>query len=189
MYWFCHISTWIRHRYTCVPHLEPSSLPVPSLWVIPVHQPQASSIVHWTWTGDSFHIWYYTCFNAISQIIPPSPSPIESKRLFYTFLIDLFVLLLLSFKDYFFIFHKSPKLDVSSAPILPQSVACLLIFLILSFAEVFNFNEIQLNYLCHKACLWSAYPLSSRFSPTLFYRSFTVFHFTFRSMIHFEKIL
>ena len=26
--------------------------------------PQASSIVHWTWTGDSFHIWYYTYFNA-----------------------------------------------------------------------------------------------------------------------------
>ena len=24
----------------------PSSLPVPSLWVVPVHQPQASSIVH-----------------------------------------------------------------------------------------------------------------------------------------------
>ena len=34
----------------------PSSLPGPSLWVIPVHQPQASSIVHRTWTGDSFHI-------------------------------------------------------------------------------------------------------------------------------------
>ena len=34
----------------------PSSLPVPSLWVIPVHHPQASSIVHRTWTGDSFHI-------------------------------------------------------------------------------------------------------------------------------------
>ena len=43
----------------------PSSLPIPSLWVIPVRQPQASSIVHRTWTGDSFHIWYYTCFNAI----------------------------------------------------------------------------------------------------------------------------
>ena len=28
LYWFCHISTWIRHRYTCVPHPEPSSLPV-----------------------------------------------------------------------------------------------------------------------------------------------------------------
>ena len=24
----------------------PSSLPIPSLWVVPVHQPQASSIVH-----------------------------------------------------------------------------------------------------------------------------------------------
>ena len=43
----------------------PSSLPVPSLWDVPVHQPQVSSIVHQTWTGNSFHIWYYTCFNAI----------------------------------------------------------------------------------------------------------------------------
>ena len=34
----------------------PSSLPIASLWVVPVHQPQASSIVHQTWTGDSFHI-------------------------------------------------------------------------------------------------------------------------------------
>ena len=33
----------------------PSSLPVPSLWVVPVHQPQASSIVHRAWTGHSFH--------------------------------------------------------------------------------------------------------------------------------------
>ena len=33
----------------------PSSLPIPSLWVMPVHQPQASSIVHRTWTGNSFH--------------------------------------------------------------------------------------------------------------------------------------
>ena len=48
----------------------PSSLPIPSLWVIPVHQPQASSIVHRTWTGDSFHIWYYMCFNAILPNLP-----------------------------------------------------------------------------------------------------------------------
>ena len=34
----------------------PSSLPVPSLWIVPVHQPQASCILHRTWTGDSFLI-------------------------------------------------------------------------------------------------------------------------------------
>ena len=43
----------------------PSSLRIPSLWVVPVHQPQASSIMHLTWTGDSFHLLYYTYFNAI----------------------------------------------------------------------------------------------------------------------------
>ena len=55
----------------------PSSLPIPSLWVVPVHQPQASSIVHQTWTGDSFHIWYYTCFNAI---LPNHPTLSLSQR-------------------------------------------------------------------------------------------------------------
>ena len=60
----------------------PISLPIPSLWVIPVHQPQASCILHRTWTGDSFLIWCCTCFNAI---LPnhPTPPP-QSKRLFYT---------------------------------------------------------------------------------------------------------
>ena len=68
------------------PILNPprTSLPVPSLWVISVHQPQASCILRWTWTGDSFLIWYYTCFNAILPNHPTLPSPTESKRLFYT---------------------------------------------------------------------------------------------------------
>ena len=55
----------------------PSSLPIPSLWVVPVHQPQATSIVHWTWTGDSFPIWYYTYFNAI---LPNHPTLSLSHR-------------------------------------------------------------------------------------------------------------
>ena len=50
----------------------PTFLPIPSLWVIPVHQPQASCILHQTWTGDSFLIWYYTCFNAILPNHPPA---------------------------------------------------------------------------------------------------------------------
>ena len=56
---------------------SPSSLPVPSLWVVSVHQPQASSIMHRTWPGDSFHIWYYTCFNAI---LPNHPTLSLSHR-------------------------------------------------------------------------------------------------------------
>ena len=31
LYWFCHISKWIRHRHTRVPHPEPSSLLPPHL--------------------------------------------------------------------------------------------------------------------------------------------------------------
>ena len=62
----------------------PSSLPIPYLWVVPVHQPQVSSIVHRTWTGDSFIYDIIHVSMPFSQIIPPSPCPTESKRLFYT---------------------------------------------------------------------------------------------------------
>ena len=71
-----HESTMGVHMF---PNLTspPTSLPVPSLWVIPVHQSQASCILHRTWTGDSFHIWYYTCFNAI---LPNHPTLSLSHR-------------------------------------------------------------------------------------------------------------
>ena len=39
LYWFCHISKWIRHRHTCVPHPEPSSLLPPH--TIPLGRPSA----------------------------------------------------------------------------------------------------------------------------------------------------
>ena len=47
LYWFCHTSTWIHHGCTHVPNPEPPSPlpPIPSLWVIPMHQPQASCII------------------------------------------------------------------------------------------------------------------------------------------------
>ena len=54
----------------------PPSRPKPSLWIIPVHQPRASCIMHQTWTGNSLHI-YYTCFNAI---LPYHPTLTLSHR-------------------------------------------------------------------------------------------------------------
>ena len=61
---------------------SPTFLPVPSLWVIPVHQPQGSCIE----PGLVIHFLYDIIHVSMpfSQIIPPSPSPTESKRLFYT---------------------------------------------------------------------------------------------------------
>ena len=64
-------------------NLPPTSLPIPCLWVIPVHQPQASCILHWTWTCDSFLIWYYTCFNAIlPNHRPPRPHRVQKTVLY-----------------------------------------------------------------------------------------------------------
>ena len=56
----------------------PSSLPIPSLYVVPVHQPQASSIVHRTWTGNSFHTWYskqVTCW--VTSVVSDSLQPMD----------------------------------------------------------------------------------------------------------------
>jgi len=55
----------------------PTSLLIPSLWDIPVHQPWAFCIIHQTWTGDSFHIRYYTYFSAI---LPNHPTFALSHR-------------------------------------------------------------------------------------------------------------
>ena len=79
LYWFCHISKWIHHRHTCVPHPEPSSLLPPH--TIPLGRPSAPA-----WSSQyhasnldchSFHIWYYRYFNAI---LPNHPTLSLSHR-------------------------------------------------------------------------------------------------------------
>ena len=77
-----HESTMGIHAFPIL-NSPPISLPVLSLWVIPVHQPQASCILHRTWTGDSFFI-YYTCFNAILPNHSPLPSPRVQRTVLYT---------------------------------------------------------------------------------------------------------
>ena len=56
----------------------PSSLPLPSLWVISVHQSQTSSIMHWTdWWFVSYMILYmFQCHSPKSShllLLPQSP--------------------------------------------------------------------------------------------------------------------
>ena len=79
----CHESAMDLHVF---PILNPplTFLPIPSLWVIPVHQPgalvsciQPGLVI--CFTLDNIHVSMLFC-----QIIPPSPSPLESKSLFYT---------------------------------------------------------------------------------------------------------
>ena len=84
LYWFCHTSACIHTGVHVFPILNPppTSLPIPSFWVIPVHQPQAS-ILYQTWTGDSFLIWYCSCFNAILPNHPPTLSHRVQKTVLY----------------------------------------------------------------------------------------------------------
>ena len=91
--WICLKITYMGVHVFPILNPSPTSLPVPSLWVIPVHQPQASCILHQNWTGDSFLTWYYTCFNAI---LPNHPTLSLSHRVQKTVLYTYTVSLLLS---------------------------------------------------------------------------------------------
>ena len=65
LYWFCHISKWICHRYTCVPHPEPYSLLPPH--TIPLGRPSAPapSIQYRASNLDNFQL--YTARLSISE--------------------------------------------------------------------------------------------------------------------------
>ena len=82
LYWSWHTLTWIRHGRTWAPKHEPPSHLTSSLRIIPVHQPQASCIEH----GLAIHFLHDSIHVSVpfSQIIPPSPSPSESKSPLYT---------------------------------------------------------------------------------------------------------
>ena len=88
LYWFCHISTWIHHRYTHVPDPEPSSLLPPC--TIPLGRPSTrappSILYQCIERGLATHFIYDIIYVSMSfsQIIPPSPSRTKSKRLFHT---------------------------------------------------------------------------------------------------------
>ena len=89
LYWFCHTLTWIHHGCIQAPNPEtPSQLPPPTPYHLSGSSPSSSPKHPVSWIEhrlalhflhDSIHVSM-----PFSQIIPPSPSPSESKSLFYT---------------------------------------------------------------------------------------------------------
>ena len=78
-----HESTMGVHVFPIL-NLPPTSLPIPSLRVILVHQPWAPCLMHQTWTAIYFIYGNVHVSMLFSLIIPLSPPPTESKSLFFT---------------------------------------------------------------------------------------------------------
>ena len=82
LYWFCHISKWICHRYTCVPHPEPFSLLHPH--AIPLGRPSApapsiqyhASNLDW-WLISYMTLYIFQCYSPKS--FHPLPLPQSPK--------------------------------------------------------------------------------------------------------------
>ena len=95
LYWFCHISTWIRHRYTRVPYPEPSSLLPPH--TIPLDRPSAPApgiqylASNLDWRLVSYMILYmFQCHSPKSSHplpLPQSPKDCSIHKCLFCYLI------------------------------------------------------------------------------------------------------
>ena len=82
LYWFCHASTWIRHRCTRVPHPEPPSHLSPH--PIPLGHPSAPALsilnhasnLDW-WFVSHMILYMFQCHSPKSS--HPCPLPQSSK--------------------------------------------------------------------------------------------------------------
>ena len=80
--WFCHISTWIRHRYTRVPHPEPSSLLPPRTILLGRSSAPAPSIQYrasnldW-WLISYMLLYIFQCHSAKSSHPLPLPQSLK----------------------------------------------------------------------------------------------------------------
>ena len=104
LYWFCHISKWICHRYTRVPHPEPFSFLPPH--TIPLGRPSAPApsiqycASNLDWCLVSYMIIYmFQCLSPKSSLpcpLPQSPKGCSIHPCFfcclaYRFIITIFL--------------------------------------------------------------------------------------------------
>ena len=108
-YWFCRISTWIRHRYTHVPHPEPFSLLPPR--TIPLGRPSAPApsiqyrASNLDWRLVSYMILYmFQCHSPKSShplLLPQSPKDCSIHQcLFCCLLYRVIVTIFLSLREF-----------------------------------------------------------------------------------------
>ena len=82
----------------------PTSLPTPTLWVFPVHQPRALVSCIQPGLVICFTLDSILVSMLFSQNIPPLPSPTESKSLFCTS-VSLFLFCILGYRYHLLKFH------------------------------------------------------------------------------------
>ena len=98
-----HESAMDLHAFP-IPIPPPTSLLIPYLWVFPVHQPWALASCIQPGLVICFTLDSILVPMLFSQIIPPSPSPTESKSLFCTS-VSLFLFCILGYHYHLLKFH------------------------------------------------------------------------------------